>query len=536
MATTAMGARAMCEHQSASVGATTTTGYVTDVEGSLSFWRRYLAISQVIYRDDTSGELCLRPCCNFVFGGDSVDKGSGDLRVLGDLVRLKHKYPDRVHLILGNRDINKMRVLAELDERQIARRSKLPVCYWQRSDHESTLEAFLDGLLAERVAAGGTGGNKHELHTAANKLKWMLAKTMGSPDAFEFRRRELGELQGLCASEVSDDDVVASFVSSLRVGGLMREYLRLGELAVVIGDSLFVHGGFSTPHSAGAAPCVPELGVEAAPSSTSAGEIADVRSWCSALNTFASAAVAAWDADPTQEAAQQQAQCSSGEAGPLWSETGGAACGGGLLHFGHGSVPGGKRMDTVVYANFLEDGHATPPPAEVQGFLRRSGIARVIVGHQPHGDAPSIMRLGGAQVGSADLEVITADTSFSAFTEWPGAPEAAASVKDACSEAGGGARGCAVAEVCVVQQAGQRSSRTFVHGRLSSGQGFGFWSDHAHVGRQTATGWWVKAALGQEEGEQQHFLLSRGKGYTVYNRVASADEVAAEMAAPSPKL
>jgi hypothetical protein len=87
-----------------------TIGYVTDVEGDLGFWQRYCAISEVI--DDSGGldELRLRPGCHFVFGGDSVDKSSGDLRFLRSLLALRRRHPDRVHLVLGNRDINKMRL------------------------------------------------------------------------------------------------------------------------------------------------------------------------------------------------------------------------------------------------------------------------------------------------------------------------------------------------------------------------------------------------------------------------------------------
>ncbi|KOO25767.1 hypothetical protein Ctob_003976 [Chrysochromulina tobinii] len=110
-----------------------TIGYVTDVEGDLGFWRRYCAISEVI--DDSGGldELRLHPGCHFVFGGDSVDKSSGDLRFLRSLLALRRRHPDRVHLVLGNRDINKMRLLAELDESRDnwLAASEHPGVYWR---------------------------------------------------------------------------------------------------------------------------------------------------------------------------------------------------------------------------------------------------------------------------------------------------------------------------------------------------------------------------------------------------------------------
>ena len=58
--------------------------------------------------------LFQEPNYQFVFGGDTGDKGRGTIRFVKALIALKQKYPDRVHLILGNRDLNKMRMTSEL--------------------------------------------------------------------------------------------------------------------------------------------------------------------------------------------------------------------------------------------------------------------------------------------------------------------------------------------------------------------------------------------------------------------------------------
>jgi hypothetical protein len=49
-----------------------------------------------------------------VFGGDVCDKWSGTMRLVSVLVAAKEKYPDRVFLLLGNRDVNKVRFIQEL--------------------------------------------------------------------------------------------------------------------------------------------------------------------------------------------------------------------------------------------------------------------------------------------------------------------------------------------------------------------------------------------------------------------------------------
>ena len=106
---------------------TSTVGYVTDIEGNYGFWQRYIDLSQVLRRNETTKDIELKnERCHFVFGGDLWDRGPGDMRVLGDLLRLKRRYPERVHFVLGNRDLNKLRLLAELS---LASRSFPPRLY-----------------------------------------------------------------------------------------------------------------------------------------------------------------------------------------------------------------------------------------------------------------------------------------------------------------------------------------------------------------------------------------------------------------------
>jgi hypothetical protein len=45
----------------------------------------------------------------------AADKGPGDIRLGRVLVQLKRTYPDRVFLIIGNRDLNKIKLTAEID-------------------------------------------------------------------------------------------------------------------------------------------------------------------------------------------------------------------------------------------------------------------------------------------------------------------------------------------------------------------------------------------------------------------------------------
>jgi hypothetical protein len=67
---------------------------------------------------------------------------------------------------------------------------------------------------------------------------------MGSPYAFEYRREELRRSSKPC----DDSTVAASFAEMVSLGrdgeenGLMLRYLELAQVAVVLGDVMFVHG------------------------------------------------------------------------------------------------------------------------------------------------------------------------------------------------------------------------------------------------------------------------------------------------------
>ena len=85
-------------------------------------------------------------------------------------------------------------------------------------------------------------------------------------------------------------------------------------------------------------------------------------------------------------------------------------------------------------------------PAALMRSLNRCGIRRLVVGHTPHGDCPTIIKSGGPSLRSPCLEVIMADTSYSDMTAADN-------------------RGIAVAEVAL------RADATIdVHGVLRDGQ------------------------------------------------------------------
>lgn len=192
--------------------------YITDVEGNDTYFEHLIKISKGLFRD-SEGHLDLRLNYHLVYGGDVCDRGKGDLRIATDIVQLAKKYPDRVHLILGNRDINKIRLCTELQAQHL--KTKLKVFWIDDKDiNEPEIEPGMPPC------------------TRATRLHTILECTMGSPDAFEYRKSELlemGTIQEHMSAEEQDDLVVESYIASMQPGGCMLEFLRLGTLGLLLG-------------------------------------------------------------------------------------------------------------------------------------------------------------------------------------------------------------------------------------------------------------------------------------------------------------
>jgi hypothetical protein len=196
-------------------------GYVCDLEGNWTFWTKYVQSSKVVKRD-INNELELQDNCILVVGGDICDRGNGDIRILRDLISLKNRYRDqnRVFFILGNRDVNKLRLPVTLSDAVLAHR---PECYWVNA---STIDA------------------DYKVDDIVDKLKWTLKHTMGSPFSFECRKQEMLEfVPGLV---IDDAMISADYLKLILPGGLLFNYVKEASMAVIIGDTIFVHGAITT--------------------------------------------------------------------------------------------------------------------------------------------------------------------------------------------------------------------------------------------------------------------------------------------------
>jgi hypothetical protein len=349
----------------------TDCAFLTDVEGNFDYFERYIQISKVLkWKDDQKTALEFKKDnAMFVFGGDSQDKGIGDIRFTKLLLGLKEKYPDRVEMIIGNRDANKLRLCSELhkdtlDDPKVLTDASFP--YWVEEGKRVTPQMFLD----KNDAANGGSAN-----SAANRLRWMLKDTMGADGAFDRRREELSIIKKCKIEEVTDDAVVESYRDECDPKGkenFVLQYLQKGKLAHVFGCTMFVHGGLSVKN------------IGSVPGKTNVET--SVHGWVKELNAWAQKEVKDFTEDPYSAKNARNRK------------------GGGLTDYCSG--PNGNDGATVVYTHYLENGNSKHIPKEVQKYLLESKINTVLSGHQPHGDCPNAICTGG-------VKVIVADTSYS---------------------------------------------------------------------------------------------------------------------------
>ena len=503
--------------------------YITDVEGNYRFWREQVAHSHgVLVRDGADDGLQLaHDAAHFVFGGDVFDHGAGDLRIAAELVALKRRYPTRVHLLIGNRDVNKLRLAAELHDSDVLHRdiNSIPGPFWLAGTPgdmgPAEYAALEEAAAADQQAAGLTHATTSEAVASPRtaRLRWMLSRTMGCPQTFEFRREELALLRGCAEAAVTDEDVTASFVASVatsaagtegeeaekKEGGededahellhrpVVLEYLELATLAVALGNTLFVHGAVAD-RSAGFVPNPATRWADNSRSNDAAAardcraEGLDVHAWLAALDSFKAASLAQWRAAPLWDAAR--------------TRRGGEA----LLAYAHRAATGGRSCMVTTFLNADGTLPATVPDHGAAGWLAASGIERVVVGHKPVGQSPIVLR-GGVGGSGSDVEIVMGDTRYSD-------PRAA------------DGRGCARSAV-TIEGPSLAHNRVRVSGLLNDGRTHAFLlpscgerpfcdaigdtDTDAFVGRRLSGDWLVRTRLDGDgdHGSSARYMLSR---------------------------
>lgn len=434
---------------------TTIVTYVTDIEGDKAYLDRYVQRSKVLTfistpppiictttslpgDDDEKPKLvfpytqCIEftdPRAMLVFGGDIWDKGGYDLYTIRQLLHLQQRYPNRVIFLLGNRDVNKLRILQELGIHEAV------------TPHHPGLRWFQGTGKVGDPSSPATLPPKN----SAQRLQWMLANTMGSPDAFEHRRRELQwERSGASddtaadattaaadSNTVTDQEVVDSYRRSCHPKGELGQFLSHGLLICRLGPLLFLHGSL---------PLLSEHVVETEAEKSSVwddltfcmpwlppGETArdhgvtTIEEWMTALNRFGHDKVEEWKTDISRIEAMGGTDDAKE---PMWAQEAGYGYGpsySDLIQYGMGMLPNRQKNPTVIYNTFTPSGmperffQDSDEPHMVQAtktFFDRAAVQVILAGHKPQGDMPSPIRVDDS------AWILLADTSYSGETIW----------------------------------------------------------------------------------------------------------------------
>jgi hypothetical protein len=510
---------------------------------------------RLTFRDSTS---------HFVFGGDAFDHGA-DLTFGRVLLDFKRRFPTRVHLLLGNRDVNKMvlsprmapsvtGMAADAAEQRCfslpplsrdvvaaaAMTKQLSYKDYLRQQQQQQSRAHHDGTAA--ASPSKAGSSNQLLADPVTFLQWALKHKMGCPNTFEHRRQELQELHRLreaiastpaadvvatavgaghhqgcpsCRRVVCDEEVAESFFAAAQPGGVYHEYLRLGELTVMLDGVLFVHGGVNGSNAG----FVPSLEATSYAEQLTAGEwwLPEVQPTPATAETESSPPPRSLSTPNASAAAAASAPSSSSATVPKskrhsalewlaalssfksaafeeWANSTGL-CGEALRAYVYPRIiaPHSVAVGTVMHTDGPH--HISLPAA---AYLIESGIHTVCGGHQPIGDTPAVVRQPGG------FAIVDADTSYCGRSS------------EFCTSYN--RRGAAVMEVVIDSGEGSTTdgpapstkttnahgeaaaaaespvAHSFVaHGFRADGTAFEFdLYDDLRVGRYVGDGWWVR--------------------------------------------
>ena len=329
---------------------------------------------------------------------------------------------------------------------------------------------------------------------------------MGSPDSFKFRVQELDEM-GLASD---DDSVSKSFLDLVKPGGVHAKFVAAGQIAHIIGDTLFVHGGINASNQG----YVPPYGAKREQ------YVSTLREWVEEINRFAK----------SESRDYAESLDSYVKANPLdyYAKEGGykhQQPGSRLVHYGMGPNKDGTTNTTVIYCNYLVNGKPTPMDASLTKWLQEGGVNRIVVGHQPHGDAPLVIQCANG------VQVITGDTSYAKDVKYQSNPAIGSinlvpphRLKDAADY---GTRGIACSEILLSPSHAQFGCSVLrIRGNLQNGLEYDFIVPDGllndRIGLASSDGWWVKGDAPTGEG----YYLSRQEGFRVDNTFVSKDQIA----------
>ena len=378
---------------------------VPDIEGSWKIIYDLLQNPEIFNSDES-----LVDDVHLIFLGDIMDKQSGDpvlsfLTPLEFLVNLKDKYPTRVTLICGNRDVNKMRLIPEMVNAiklayELFDRIPLPgnilyellqnkipdeifqvnipavhfpVFPWI-NDNQQVKEKFPDGL------------------NVVDFLRYIFDNTMGMPSecAFQEFKKHLVSI----GRDQTDVQVIRLALEIVSPGGIMYRFLKHSKIAALCANSLFLHGGLVTT--------VPGI----------ATPFEDIEEWLTAINNFYLEGFVAYDNligdQPSILNLYENGYPVEREGSSFVSKKDG-------YHLVAYTLPQDSSAVSPTQPTYFN-----PPPELLSLIINavQKGIKNVFMGHKPIGDVPEMMQINGLWFIRTDCHTYGSGTLWWNGTSW----------------------------------------------------------------------------------------------------------------------
>ena len=420
--------------------------HITDVEGNLAYFQHAVSLSPILTFDSTSNLQFTETNTCFVFGGDLIDKGVNDNELCRILVTFKRRHPHRVHLILGNRDLNKLRYAAELSDSDMQRDlHSIPKPHWDLSC-PSILE-YLTKLADQQSTT------LDQVNTKTNRLRYMQVHTLGCQHTFDNRRIEMTNANPTHTTP-TDAQVTENFLASVTdYNSCFFQFLSLGCIAVRLGDTLFVHGAVDA-QTFGFLPDR-DTKFEMPTAKSKGNHMESVNEWIVEMNAFLKAGLEDfkarpdWNHDRTSRGGEALMALQNRDA--MWGRS---VISNNFANGGCITTTKATHQRTIQYRKAAEENNphafagtsSDPMDAKMVEWLLQSGVRRQVVGHKPSADAPAC--LAGSVTG---VEVVSSDTSFSDTSATDN-------------------RGCAASSVLIVVNEETKTSYLIIQGMLRDGK------------------------------------------------------------------
>lgn len=350
------------------------------ITGNLEIWDCYIDNSRVLYRIPNATEgrrplLDLGINCEIVFGGNITGKGSGDIRIMREILSLKERYPSRVHIILGSLEISRMRIPFELTDAMLYEKT---VTFYSPEEEDSSENFQLNSTNL----------------SISDRTLWILGKTMKCPESFENRRHELSELG---YKHAGSNHVAQSYVDLSSEDGLQSVYLSKGSFATIVADTLFLHNVFALRY----------IGYIPSYRMKEASKRLTLREWVHEMNKYTATQIDDFMQNTKMFTTVTPTDC--------WIKVGGYGHdqpGSNLVNFFYQCDLDDEKDSPIGYHRHIgSEQHTLPLDESVCAWLRDGQITQVIAGNQHSGDCPKIMEL------EYNIKLILANVSECTKTE-----------------------------------------------------------------------------------------------------------------------